>query len=458
MDPRVARSRRREIAGWVQRQLQVSSLEGMAQLEPTRRQLGILGGAALVVSSMVGTGIYSTTGLLIRDLGAPALVLLVWAVGGVVAAAGALTYGRLSTAIPLNGGEYVILTRLYHPVCGFVAGWITIFAGFAAPLAAAAAAFSDYAGRYSGGLPKELLALLAVWTVTALHLRGTGFGSKMQILIALIQVLLMTAFVVAGVACGDSSRLLAAPRSPSVTVFSPEFARALVYVFYAYTGYNAAIYTAGEVKQPERSLPRALLLGTAIVTLLYLLINVVYLVSAPMSQLSGVVDVGAVAVEYLLGRAAGIATALLVCVGLVGFISAMTFAGPRVLAAITEDYPRLSCLSPRTEATTPVRATLLQSALASLLVLTASFNALLTYVGLMLSLTALLGIIGVFRLKHQLSRYAPSYGIAFAAVMAALLLGWSIVATAMLSPRSALTAGLTVVIAGAGYRWARGKG
>jgi basic amino acid/polyamine antiporter, APA family len=429
----------------------------MRQIEPTRRRLGILSATALVVSSMMGTGIYSTTGLLIRDLGTPVAVLLAWAVGGLVAAAGALTYGRLATAIPLNGGEYVILTRLYHPVCGFVAGWITILAGFAAPLAAAAVAFSNYAGRYSGGVPKAALALLVVWTVSMLHLHGTGFGARMQILITLIQLLLMTTFVCVGVTCGEPSRLLSAPRSPSVAVLTPEFARALVYVSYAYTGYNAAIYAAGEVKQPERSLPRALLFGTAIVTLLYLLINVVYLVSAPLSQLSGVVDIGSVAVEHLLGRTAGIVTALLVCAGLVGFVSAMTFAGPRVLAAMTEDYPRLSCLAPRTGATTPVRATLLQSALASLLVLTATFDALLTYVGLLLNFTTLLGIIGVFRLKRHVPRYAPSLGIAAAATLAALLVGWSVVATAMLSLWSAVTAGLTVAIAGAGYHWVNRK-
>jgi basic amino acid/polyamine antiporter, APA family len=427
----------------------------MGQAHPTPRQLGATNGAALVVSSMVGTGIYCTSGFLVRDLGSPGLVLLAWAIGGLVATSGALTYGRLAMAIPRNGGEYVILSKLYHPAVGFVAGWISLAAGFVAPLAAGATAFSNYAWQHSGGAPKTLLALCAIWLFTALHLRGTAFGSKAQVIVTGLQLLLMTALIGVGLAWGEPSRLLFHPSGAQVSVVSAAFAHALVYVSYSYSGYNAAIYVAGEMKQPDRSLPKALIFATGLVTLLYVLLNAVYLASAPLAQLSGVVEIGRVAVEHLLGPAAGFATAWLVCAGLAGFISAMTFAGPRVLAAMSQDYPWCLPLSPKTAGAPPRLATLLQSVLASLLVLTASFEALLTYVGLMLSLSTLLAIVGVFRLGRIAPRYTPSLGISAAATLAALLLVWVIVATAILSPGSAVTALLTMLAAGVGYRWSR---
>jgi basic amino acid/polyamine antiporter, APA family len=417
------------------------------------RRLGLAGGAALVVSSMVGTGIYTTTGLLVRDLGSARLVLLAWGIGGLLSCCGALAYGRLATFLPFNGGEYQLLSRLYHPAVGFIAGWVSIVAGFSAPLAASAVAFACYSGRYLTHVPRDILAISLVWIVTALHLRSVAFSSKVQVGVTSLQVGLIAVFVAAGLALGHIGRLHATTSLGNQSWHSLNFAHALVYVTFAYSGWNAAVYVAGEIKDPARTLPRALVGATGFVTLLYILVNVVYLASAPLAVLSGVVDIGAVVAERLFGTRAALAVTLLVCLGLAGCVSALTFSGPRVLSAMGADSARSVWLTTKTATAPHARATLLQSALATILILTSSFEALMTYVGIMLSLSTLLALLGIFRLRKLGDHHAPSIPTMFATSLAAILVVWIIVATTISAPASALLTLATVALGWLGYRW-----
>ena len=400
---------------------------------------------------MIGTGIYTTTGLLIRDLGSARLVLLAWVLGGLVACCGALAYGRLATALPFNGGEYQLLGRLYHPTVGFVAGWVSIVAGFSAPLAASAVAFATYSGRYFP-VPRELLAVGLIGVMTAVHLRGASFSGKLQVGATALQIALMTVLVICGLVVGHIGRTFAPPHL-GTRWYSLQFAHALVYVTFAYSGWNAAVYVAGEIRNPERTLPRALVGATALVTLLYVLVNVVYLASAPLGELSGALDIGAVAARHLFGQKAALALTFLVCVGLASCVSALTFSGARVLSAMSLDSARLRIFTPKSAAAPPIRSTLVLSGLASVLVLTSSFEALLTYVGIMLSLSTLIALLGIFRLRALSDQHVPSVSTRVAALLAAFLVVWIIVATSLAAPASALLTLATMILAWQAHRW-----
>lgn len=402
---------------------------------------------------MIGTGIYTTTGFLIRDLGSARLVLLAWVIGGLLSCCGALAYGRLATALPFNGGEYQLLGRLYHPTVGFVAGWVSIVAGFSAPLAASAVAFATYSSRYFPQVPREVLAISLIGVMTAVHLRGASFSGKLQVVATSLQIALMTVLVICGLAVGRSGRPLAPAYIGTSSWHSLQFAHALVYVTFAYSGWNAAVYVAGEIRNPGHTLPRALVGATALVTLLYVLVNVVYLGSAPLGELSGALDIAAVAARHLFGQKAALALTLLICVGLVSCVSALTFSGARVLSAMSLDYARLSFFTPKSSTAPPIRSTLLLSGLASVLVLTSSFEALLTYVGIMLSLSTLIALLGIFRLRTLGDPHLPSVPTRLAAMLAALLVVWIIVATSLAAPASALLTLATMTLAWLGHRW-----
>src|SRR5688500_9384030 len=245
---------------------------------------------------MIGTGVFTTSGFLMRDLHSPPAVIAAWVIGGGTALCGALCDAELTAALPNNGAEYALLGTIYHPAVGFVAGWITLVVGFAAPIAASAIAFGVYLEKVfpPGSLPDGVraqlplasgLALIVITSVV--HAVRVSVGSGFQNLFTGVKVALIAIFVAGGLLAGDASRLVPeGARSLGSALLSTELAVGLVFVSYAYTGWNAAAYVAGEVKVPERTLPLAFLIGTAVVTALYVGLNVVFLAAAPADRLA----------------------------------------------------------------------------------------------------------------------------------------------------------------------------
>lgn len=358
------------------------------------RQLGSVTATLVVVASMIGVGVFTTTGFLIRDVGSPKAILLGWAIGGVISLGGALCYAELGAAYPHNGGEYLLLSRVYHPAVGFLAGWVSLVVGFSAPAAAAALAFGRYAGAVAPWIPPLGAAVALVLGVAALHAFRVRVGSWAQNVVTATQVLLIGVFVSGGILYGDPTRL-AGGGDVLHAALSPAFAVGLVYIAFAYSGWNAAAYLAGEVEAPGRTLPRALVLGTAIVALLYLGLNAVFLLSAPAPVLSGVEEVGHVAAVHLFGESAGKGLSVVIALGLAASASAFVMTGPRVYEAMGRDYPMLGFLARRTERGGPVWSIALQTVLALAMVATASFDTLITYIGFTLSLSAGLTAVGV---------------------------------------------------------------
>jgi APA family basic amino acid/polyamine antiporter len=420
----------------------------IVEIPAPREGIGFGTATLLVVASMVGTGIFTTTGFLVRDLGSPLAVLAAWGVGGILALCGALSYGELVAAMPRNGGEYQLLARIYHPAIGFAAGLISLVVGFSAPLAASGLAFGHYLASVFPGVDPRLAGVVVIAAASALHASHVRLGAGFQTLITAVQVVLMLGFVIAGAALGDPARISGGGPPALSAVASPSFAVALVYVSFAYSGWNGAAYVAGEVRRPSRTMPLSLLLGTAIVMALYLSLNAVFLAAAPAAELSGVVEVGHVAAAKLLGTGAGRALSGLVALVLASSISAMTLAGPRVYQAMGEDHAALRLLAWRTRNGGPAVAVVLQATLAMAMVLTSSFGALLTYVGFTLSLVAGMTVLGVFVSRWRepaLARPYRAWGYPVTPVLFLALTAW--MATQALVERPAIAwAGLATVV------------
>jgi APA family basic amino acid/polyamine antiporter len=345
---------------------------------------------------MVGTGVFTAPGLVLLDVGSPLAALAAWGVGGALARCGALSYAELSAALPESGGEYRLLGRVYHPAAGFAAGIVSLVVGFSAPLAASALAFGHYLAAAVPGVPPVPAAAALVLVAAALHAAHVGAGARALAATTGLELALAAAFVAAGAARGEPSRLLApagaAPGAPGLAV-------ALIYVSFAYAGWNGAVYVAGEVRDPSRNLPRALLAGTTAVAALYLALNAVFLSAAPAGELAGVVAVGHVAATRLLGPEAGRWLSGLVALILASSVGALLMSGPRVTAAMGTDHPRLAWLSRRTRGGGPAAAVALQAGLALGMIATSSFGALLRYAGFTLSVVAGLTVLGVIVLR-----------------------------------------------------------
>jgi APA family basic amino acid/polyamine antiporter len=355
---------------------------------------------------MIGAGVFSTSGFLLADLGSPWYVLFAWAVGGVQAALGAVCYGALARRIPESGGEYVFLSRTLHPAAGYVAGWLSLLVGFSAPLAAAAFAFGAYAKPWLGGIPPALAGSILILAFAAVHAAEVRRGAQVQNAAVLLKVTLIVAFV-AIAACKIG--LPAATPDPPFPVAA--FGVSLIWISFSYSGWNAAVYVGGEVRDPEKTIPRSLLLGTALVTLLYLALNTVFVFAAPMAELAGKLDVGRIAARAVGGAVLEEAVAGLIALALVSSISSLVMAGPRVYAQMAADGFLPGGLA---AASGPPRmAIALQAGLALLFLWSATFDALLTWIGFTLSIctAATVAALIVLRIREGKALAVPGYPV-----------------------------------------------
>jgi APA family basic amino acid/polyamine antiporter len=356
----------------------------------------------LAVADMVGTGVFTSLGFQVRDIPSGFALLMLWAVGGVVAACGALSYAELAAAFPRSGGEYNFLSRSFHPAMGFLAGWISATVGFAAPVALAAIAFGQYFAGAVPGAPALALGLGITALITLVHLGGVHGSSLLQNVSTFLKLGLIVAFIIAGLIWGDTQAVSFMPAAEDIGYLgSAPFAISLVFVLYAYSGWNAATYIAGEIKDVQRSLPRAIIGSLGIVTLLYILLNAVFLRAAPMNELAGQIDVGLIAGRHIFGEAGGRIVAGLICAGLVSSISAMMWIGPRVTMVMGEDIPLLRFFARKSPAGVPVTAIVFQFLVAAALMLTRSFESVLDFIQFALTLSSFMTVLGVIVLRWR---------------------------------------------------------
>jgi basic amino acid/polyamine antiporter, APA family len=384
------------------------------------RRLGPFDAAAIIVANVIGGGILFTPPLIAANVPNPPLFLATWLVGGALAFCGAMAYAELAALRPRAGGEYVYLRDAYGRLAGFLTGWTSFVAGFAAPAAASAMVVALYLNRFVPGasdstplftipvpfLPinlsiQSLVAMAAVWLFAAIHIRGLGPGRVVSNVLATLKVTALLIFIALGltIGTGNSGNLQQAAGAVAPT----SFLLALIPVMFTYSGWNAAAYMAEEVRNPGRNVPRALILGTAAVVVIYLLLNVLYLYVMPIGELAAVKgSVLDVVAERLLGEAAGDIMGIVSIISLAAGINAWTFAGPRVYYAMARDgvfFPAASRIHPRYR--TPAVSITAQTILATLFILTGSLDAITNYVGFALSLFAGIAVAAVFVLRKR---------------------------------------------------------
>ncbi len=426
------------------------------------RQISISTAIAVVVANVIGSGIFTTSGFIARDLGSPAWLLGVWVIGGVLALAGALSYSEMGAAMPEAGGEYVYLREAYGPWLGYLSGWTSFFIGFSGAIAAACLSFVAYLHHFFPALDPaqtggQAAALAALWMLTAAHTAGVGPGSLLQRILTAGKVATIGAIIVAGFALGHGSIANFSTSGPH----EGSMAVSLIFVLYGYSGWNAAAYLAGEMRDPQRSVAVSLLAGTGVVIVLYLGLNLLYLYALPISEMSGVMAIGEKASVALFGPAATHAVSAILALSILASASAMVLAGPRVYYAMAKDgvFPQsIGMVHPSFG--TPARAIFLQSAWTSVLILFFRvFERLLVFTGFALTvfLALAVGAVIVLRIRRpDLERpfRVPLYPWLPAAYVAFSI--WIAAHTLMDRPQEALW-GILTVAAGIPFYWWKKK-
>ena len=411
------------------------------------RRLGVATAVLIIVANMVGVGVFTSAGWALGTLGDPKWVLLLWLVGGVIAVLGAVCYGALARHFQESGGEYLFLARTMHPAVGFLAGWVSLWAGFSAPIAAAALGMSLYLGLGEDQwFATNVVATAAILVAGLLHGLRLGPGVHGQNLAVGIKLTLLAAFIVFSFTQLGSVPVAQAP--VVATAFTAtDLAVQLMYVSFAYSGWNAAVYIAGEVRDPARNLPRALLRGALTVTVLYLLLNTIFVYSAPVSVLANENDVAAVAARYLGGANLESGVRYLVALALFTSVSSMVMIGPRVYAKMASDgvFPAMFARGREV----PRSAVWLQCGLAVGLVWVAGLQDYLGYVGFTLGLSTAAAVVGLMLLRWRRGPDqvpVPGYPLVPLAFVAATL---GIAAMTLQSEQSEFFAGLVTVGVGA---------
>jgi APA family basic amino acid/polyamine antiporter len=417
------------------------------------RSVSLLTATCIVIANMVGTGIFTSLGFQVGDLPSGFAIVVLWALGGLCAMCGALSYAEVGTTLPRSGGEYNFLREIYHPSLGFLAGWISATVGFAAPVAIAAMPFGTYLNGIFPNIDPLIAALAAVWITTLVLLCDLRLGSAFQIASTVLKVALIGVLIVAGLFASQTQPVSFLPRKGELElVVSTPFAISLYWVMYAYSGWNASTYISGELRNPRRNIPLSLGVGTVIVTALYVLLNAVFLRCTPVAEMVGKQQVALIAGTHIFGPSGAKITAGFICLGLISTVSAMMWIGPRVTATMGEDFRALGWLARRTRRGVPALAILGQFAIVNLLLLTATFETVVNYVQFSLTLCSALTVLGVFVLRWRrpdLPRPYRTWGYPFTPLIFLLVSGWMMWhLLAAPSTRQASLLGLTTALAG----------
>lgn len=421
-----------------------------------KRQLGLMTGILIIVADMIGTGIFMTTGNILGMTASAPLVLILWTVGGIAAITGALSYAELASIWPDEGGEYVYLRNIFGYLPAFLTGWISLIIGFSAPVAVSSLLLVQYMDKFLHiifGTGPVTGILSAVWiqkTVAAaiviffglVHIVGVRRGGYFQNFLTIIKIALVVLLIGFGIAASDTvmfSRLFAGyARENAGGQGIPQLGLALLMIMFAYSGWNCATYIGGEIRNPEKNLPRALFLGTLITMILYLLLNVVFLISTNGPDLMGRDEVGSIAATSLFGPGISAVFTIGITVILLSAVSAQMMVGPRVYYAMAKDrmiFQSLSKIHPRFE--TPYLAIIFQMFLAVFYVFTGTAMTLVLYMGFSLNIFPVLTVTGLMyvrRARPDLKRTfkVPFYPVVpvvyillIVVIMTAALMNWT---------------------------------
>jgi len=385
------------------------------------RKLKLFSLTNIVIGDMIGAGIFTTSGLLLLQLHDPLLLLLLWLVGGAIALSGALSYGELGAKFPKAGGDYAFLTRLFSPLTGFLSGWVSFLVGFSAPVAASSLAFSEYLVRT---LPEEVLppqleftkkaiAIGIILVFTLIHYFGLTSGSKVQNVLTVLKIGLIVILLITGFAFGEGRfehfRIEKGEAFAGANLKT--IGLALMWVLFAYSGWNASTYVGSEVQNPIKNIPRSLIVGTFVVTVIYLLLNILYVYAIPPVEMKGVISIGGLAANKLFNRSLDQVFSLFIALILLSAISVLIMIGPRVYYAMAQSGHFFGLAKKINRSRVPGISILMQSGLAIIYVLSGTFDQIITFLSFSLGIFPILAVIGVFklRIKQQTVLKVPGY-------------------------------------------------
>jgi APA family basic amino acid/polyamine antiporter len=384
---------------------------------------------------MIGTGVFTSLGYQLLGIQNVFALIMLWLVGGLIALCGALTYGELASAMPRSGGEYHYLSVILHPLVGFLSGWISVTVGFAAPAALAVMAMAQYVNAVFPNVDMKWLGYGVVIVTTIFHCFTVKHSSRFQDITTVIKIVLIVVFIVAGLMIGSHQPVSLLPASSSTpsqswtSIFSSSFAVSLIYVSYAYSGWNASAYMANDIENPRVNIPKSLVTGTLVVMVLYVLLNFIFLWAAPMAEMTGKTEVGYISGIHIFGNSAGNVLSLMIALLMISTVSSYVFVGPRVSQVMGEDLKPLAFLAKTNKHGVPVRATILQAAIAILLISTSEFKAVLTYVGFTLSLFTFATVCCLFVMRISRKDLKGTYktlGYPVTPVVFLILTGWTL--------------------------------
>jgi APA family basic amino acid/polyamine antiporter len=422
---------------------------------------------ALVIANMVGTGVFTSLGFQAVSLSSGLALILLWIIGGLIALFGALTYSEAGVMYPRCGGEYYYLTRMFHPALGFLSGWISFLVGFAAPVAAASIALGNYlrsalglperlSGSFSFVATSSLFAIAAIVVLTAIHATDKILGARFQNVITLFKVLCIFAMVALGLALGKTTHLSFALSKPAFhDILSPAFAISMFFVTFSYSGWNAAAYVAGEIDRPSRNLPISLITGTLFVIAMYVFLNLAFLYTIPLPELSGKLEVGYIFAAKVFGAEGGRIMGGVISFLLLSSISAMIIAGPRISMVLGEDYYLFRRLSRNSRKDIPSIAVITQGILSILYILTSTFEQVIIFIGFTLNLFTFMTVLGVMimrRKRPETPRPYKTLGYPFVPAIFLLIHVWILSYGLLYRPRESL-AGLAITACGFLVYW-----
>ncbi|MCP4312483.1 MAG: amino acid permease [Bacteroidetes bacterium] len=387
------------------------------------RKLGFFSLTNIVIGDMIGAGIFTTSGLLLAQLHDPLLLLILWVIGGGIALSGALSYSELGARFPKAGGDYAFITELISPLAGFLSGWVSFFVGFSAPVAASSLAFSEYLARTlpEGAFPdhieliKKTVAIAIILIFTIIHYFGLKSGSRVQNILTIIKIVLISILVFTGFAFGEGS--LNHFREMKCEGFEganlKTIGLALMWIMFAYSGWNASTYVGSEVLRPVKNIPRSLITGTLFVTIFYLLINILYVYAVPAWEMEGVISIGGLTANNLFNRSMDQFFSLFISLILLSAISVLIMIGPRVYYAMAESGHFFIHAKKINRSRVPGVSILMQSGLAIIYIVSGTFDQIITLLSFSLGIFPILAVIGLFklRMKQQSVLKMPGYPI-----------------------------------------------
>ena len=417
------------------------------------RHISVWTASAFVISSMIGTGVFTSLGFQLVDIQSIFPLLMLWVIGGVIALFGAISYSELAAALPRSGGEYHLLSRVIHPAVGFAGGFVSATVGFSAPAVLAAMALGKYLSAVFIELDPTMVAFFVIIFFTLLHSFSIKYGTIIQDTTTAIKIGLIIIFIIAGFSISDPQQINIFPIAGDMSlILSSGFAVSLVWVSYAYTGWNSTVYIAGEVKNPQKNIHKSLLISTGFVMILYVLLNFIFLYSTPISQMIGEVEVGYISGMKIFGSMGANIIGIGIAILLLSTVSSYIFIGPRITQVMGEDHSFLKFLAIKNNNDIPINGFILQFIISMLFIYSSSFEQVLLYAGITFIISTTATVVGVFILRKRepnLNRPYKAWGHPWTSGIFILLNIWILFYTFLEQPLESII-GLSIVLTSLG--------